>query len=353
MPNILITKIQSTKIRNVMFFNMILVLLLHASAPKLNFVGHESSTGFLRYFQAFVGEGITRVAVPAFFIMSGFLFFASFSNTFSAWSKKLNSRIRTLALPFLMWSTLSFLLLILIKSNGYTSSLVNRSLPVSSLQAVLYTVFNDPIAYQLWFLRDLVLVVFLTTLPMYILLSKHWLYSIPLIGAAFYFNDIFPFQPLSFAYFLLGALIAYRYQWLSKHKIRPFIVLSISIFWIFMCILKAINHVNLLFPKYPIAYEFINVVGCICVWLVWDKVNGLEKWKLWDYAQYSFFLYAVHEPLLTGMKKILFLLLRNIQYYQWAIFILAPIITFIISIFLAKCIKCYLPKSYRLLTGGR
>ena len=81
MPSININSVLSLKIKNVMFFCMLLVVVLHASAPTLNMPGfvHDGTT--LKFIQAFLGEGITRMAVPAFFMMSGFLFFARFDGT--------------------------------------------------------------------------------------------------------------------------------------------------------------------------------------------------------------------------------------------------------------------------------
>ena len=51
------------------------------------------------------------IAVPAFFFISGILYFASFDGTARCWLRKLANRVRSLAVPYLLWNLIGFFLL--------------------------------------------------------------------------------------------------------------------------------------------------------------------------------------------------------------------------------------------------
>lgn len=51
------------------------------------------------------------IAVPAFFLISGLLYFASFDGTARCWLRKLANRIRSLAVPYLLWNLIGYFLL--------------------------------------------------------------------------------------------------------------------------------------------------------------------------------------------------------------------------------------------------
>ena len=55
-------------------------------------------------------EIFPRVAVPSFFLISGYLFFFSLNSyNFAVYKKKLSSRVYSLLIPFFLWNLLTIL----------------------------------------------------------------------------------------------------------------------------------------------------------------------------------------------------------------------------------------------------
>lgn len=74
-----------------------LVVLLHSYQ-------RDVAVGYVNVVEMFFSQGVTRIAVPFFFVVFGFLFFANYENTRRGWCKKATARSKTLLLPYLTWS---------------------------------------------------------------------------------------------------------------------------------------------------------------------------------------------------------------------------------------------------------
>lgn len=104
-----------------------LVVLLHTPIV----VGDETtkdlnSLGWVLELKTFFSEGLCRVAVPAFFFISGYYFYKSFDKwNINIWFEKINKRIRTLLVPYILWNLISLLFAImasgLISGGGHIS----------------------------------------------------------------------------------------------------------------------------------------------------------------------------------------------------------------------------------------
>ena len=102
--------------------------------------------------QEFVFGGIGRVAVPLFAFAAGFFYFRSDDGTLACYRKKLQQRLRSVLFPFFI-----------IGSIAMTSWLVVRRIEGNPVELTtgqfLSTWLLHPPAVQLWFLRDLMVLV--------------------------------------------------------------------------------------------------------------------------------------------------------------------------------------------------
>lgn len=100
------TPYTSTAIRIVRFPLAVLVVFIHSVGPTDNIAYYPFRDFFSHTFCSFV--------VPAFFIISGFLFFQRMENGFTKkiYIKKLNSRISTLLIPYFVWNAVTLVILI-------------------------------------------------------------------------------------------------------------------------------------------------------------------------------------------------------------------------------------------------
>src|SRR4051812_48092296 len=84
---------------------IVLIVYLHACGFTANFAnGSRSLTdaGIVAGVQIVMGSA-ARIAVPLFFMMSGFLFFRGAGFSARIYRAKLRSRARSLLVPFLFW----------------------------------------------------------------------------------------------------------------------------------------------------------------------------------------------------------------------------------------------------------
>lgn len=102
------------KISNSQFILSILIVLIHASCLFMNVPGQDLQMIFgpnlAAFIQLFIGEGICRIAVPLFMVFSGYLFYLSFDGSLKSYGNKLKRRLFSLVIPYLFWSTFTFLL---------------------------------------------------------------------------------------------------------------------------------------------------------------------------------------------------------------------------------------------------
>ncbi|MGN1051453.1 MAG: acyltransferase family protein, partial [Acutalibacteraceae bacterium] len=101
----------SNKIRYVKFFSVIAVVFIHSYNYADSYLLAETtiSEGFniFAMMQYFISNGITRFAIPIFFILSGYLFFRNFDLSFKGYFAKIKSRFFSLVIPFVVWVIIS------------------------------------------------------------------------------------------------------------------------------------------------------------------------------------------------------------------------------------------------------
>ena len=114
-----------------------------------------------------ISQGIARVAVPLFFLLSGYLFFLGFHWSITKYKKKLLSRISTLLIPFVFWNCLILLLLAIAQElQSFQSFFPGNDKLISTYGMfdylnALFGFNRFPVSYQFWFIRDLVVMILL------------------------------------------------------------------------------------------------------------------------------------------------------------------------------------------------
>lgn len=101
----------SKKIKFLSFFAMIGVVYCHTYnyfdrfLQSRTVLSEGANPGAMLQF--FISNGLVRFAVPLFFIFSGHLFFVHFEFTWKGYLQKVLKRVRTLVVPFLIWTALA------------------------------------------------------------------------------------------------------------------------------------------------------------------------------------------------------------------------------------------------------
>lgn len=343
----------SNKIRNLSSVSILMVIYIHmyytegSSMSRLNFIEH------------FMGSGLCSVAVPLFYIISGYLFFLSMPKGVLSIKDKLKKRCRTLLVPYLIANILTFIFYLILGLIATKVTLIGQAVNFNVLDIIsyegfwgtLYLVFvNPPIAFQLWFVRDLMCVMLISPL-IYISIrqlikmggGKLWLIIIGLLFV-FMYKTIFV---TAFVWFSLGS-------WLSLYKI-DLSSQKVHCLWAFFFLCLYILY------SFCVAYDFLPIeqarfiplIGIPAIWLIYDvAIQYINFSKLQYLTSCSFFIYLIHEPLLNIFKKLPLLVDRG-EIILIISYLLTPPIFYLFGCWLSSILKKIIPQAYSIYTGCR
>lgn len=360
------TNYQSNKIRFLSFALIILIIIHHSQTIPL-------STGLVKFVQIMISQEIIRIATPMFFIASGYLFFRNFKN-FNAnhnntgdksnqhlittfFLIKIKRRFHSIFIPYFLTAVIGLILLSILQAIPSTRIFFTKQI-VSNFNSgdYLHYLFVEPLAtYQLWFLRDLFLIILIS--PIVYLLAEKMRYTIFLFLLLDILNVKFYFiRTESLTFFLLGSIIALHYsnktEYIYKNRILNIIL---PIFWIAICTLLYYIKPQLPILTYSTLHTANIILGIYAIWRLYDSLyphlsHRIDSTNLYHY---TFFLFLMHEPMLNHIKQSLLYLGKCTPLCVTFTYTFAPLLTIILCICIGKLFNKHFPSFYRLITGGR
>ena len=357
------------------FISMLMVVFVHAYNLNIRYLqpwtvpGEPlTPTSFTEYF---ISNGLFRFFIPMLFVISGYLY-ALHDNR--PYSKRVKKRLRTLGLPYLLWSAAGFIFVYVLEMFPYTKSIVANShiMQISDNRLLLHDYrwyeilvrwIIIPVPYQLWFVR--VLLVYNIAYPaLRWCVTNHIVKWIFFTGACLLwlatFGAIF-IEGEGLLFFALGV-------WMQKNTfdiekaprvLNPY---AWGIACIFLCAGKTWlafkgHHLmgDRIFPVLAIMHKFTILSGLIAAWYGSGKMAVTcmrSRWFAWLSA-FSFVIYAMHAPAVALVIDPSFAFLRYCYGYRIVSFICLPVIVVACCIILGVLLRRLSPKSYGVLTGGR
>lgn len=290
-----------------------LVVLIHSGICEY-FTEQSEQTAVARQVIHAFSVGLTSVAVPLFFAISGYLFFMGMhSFSIPIYKQKLQRRFKTLLIPYLTWILIAFLLyasLALVKGEPLTWPL-GANLWWGCRQLVPdYTCLLDyhvnaitaPLLVPLWFMRDLMLLAVCSPVIYHLLKRTGWLFIL-LIGIVFY-THIYPnwcgVSIRGLLFFSSGAIWAIQ----GKDPLAATREALPAACW--TALLSLLAYV-LLWGK--VHWNITDVFNAIYVWsgmvvaIHWADASSRRHAFPKMYTQSSFFVYAVHTLFLFVLLK--------------------------------------------------
>lgn len=357
----MITKYLSDKLKAISFILIGMVVFLHSYNLEINF---SLGTGFIgqglnSFIQNVISQGITRIAVPLFFVISGFLFFLSIKNgSMPEFISKYRKRIKSLLLPYLFWSIFGILFFLILQLIPISKPFFTNQLIVNySTTQLLSRIFINPFPYQLWFIKDLIVLILLS--PILYWLIKYLKFYVILIFLVTWISSFnyFIFTNEALLFFALGAFFSIKNINIQNFKFNNKYLIFTAL-WLGLIIFKTTlvyqNFENEWLIK--ILHKSSILIGIVSFWLLYDKVFekiDISKTKFYLLFQYTFFLFVFHEPLLSIFKKAFYYVLGLTELSSFIIYLSAPIITISVSILIGFYAKKTIPKLYYFATGGR
>lgn len=343
---------------------IVCVVFIHAAETSVHFQGESLDLAQVSFAVSFVRNLVSHclasAAVPLFFLISGYLFFQGFEWSWPGYRAKLASRVQTLLIPFLFWNMLTLLLWTLGQNWPVTQHLFSGShqeLPNLSWRegaAAVLGIGRAPVAYQFWFVRDLMVLVLLVPLIAWLLRGR-WL-GVLLVATLFVCRSLdlwwlpSPSSEAS-AFFCLGAFLAQR-------RISPFVLDG----WAAACMLAyplALLADALILTRQgelTALHKLVIFMGPLFFLCLSANVRRREALcrALLGLSPAAFFVFAAHEPLLMLSRKMVYKLWA--PQADWAVlglYFAVPISVIAVLLLVRKGLVRWAPNFTSVVTGGR
>lgn len=318
-----------------------------------------------------LGCGVSLYGVPTFYAISGYLFFLGTSKKgIRAIFTKQKKRVRTLLVPYVLTNIISIVFYLLVKVVASKNQTVAASLNFNLLdkggetliEKAYFWFWDGPIAFQMWFVRDLMIMIVLSPVIYYVLkvLASHrWTSYTAVISCLALVDWHYTAQIWAFAWFALGGILSMS-KYLCIVDLKPYkypalLMLFISHVVIFNNALCAAR-----LSEFPIDIDYVTILGVPAVWILYDCfITNSHHSKLLSPNYYSsklitstFFIYLIHEPFLNVVKKLPLMVNRSECMIDLC-YLLVPIVFVFFSVTVGNFWKKNLPKSYSFFVGGR
>lgn len=326
------------------FVFSVLVVWVHSTNGEL-FLGQTPDLVKVAALERFLGNSVAQIAVPGFFMMSGYLFYRNF--TWKKLGKKWESRIRSVLVPFLLWNTIYY--------GGYV---IGSRLPVvtdimgkgkipldwyTAVDAVLHYTYN----YVFWYLYQLILLTILA--PALYGVLRYRAVGGAALAALFYLvqrGTVIPYLNLDALFYyglaafwgIHGAAVA-EGRWTRKKGLAGALMMA-----------AAIGLLNGPWPGGIAARVCYRTMMPAGLWL------AVDAWRLpeaRDWMKYNFFLYAVHFALVRLVNKTAARILGGYWLFPVLLFLAMPAVMVWISSRMGRWMKTRMPRIWVLLNGGR
>lgn len=277
---------------------------------------------------------VGRISVPLFFLISGYLFFYQTQYTLSNYIEKLKRRSVSLLIPYISWKCLLLILSLSLKIISYMTH--------GEIIIPLHT------SYQFWFIEYLIALVLFSPLIFLWIRYLRWV-GVLILGICWYMG-VLELSILSLFFFTLGAYIAI-------HLIDWMIIVRRYTLWMII-VYQLVVIIDLLTKEY--AYNmFINRFGLIIgMWVTVGICSCFLEKKIVKVNHFlersAFFVFALHEPLLTYMRNAaLYWLHLTMEWQLIVLYFAVPIITILICLGTYYLLARYTPKVAHVLTGRK
>ena len=218
-----------------------------------------------------MNQTLVKVAMPTFFVMSGYLFFANVEKfNKEIYQQKLWRRIKTLLIPYIIWNLLM----------------------AAKLKVFSLSIFWTPANMPLWFLRDLMIVSLLTPI-IYIGVRKlgYWLFVLLL---PIYLTGIWAIQPglnpYAICFFTLGAFLSIREMNLIDTCLK--LEKSAYTLTIVLALVMILSYPSVAYSLLLLCFRVVSVMAAFC--LAYRIFSRTDKRIPKTVCDASYFIFLAH-----------------------------------------------------------
>lgn len=331
----------SNKITNVNFILTVLIVLMHSnclSYANTNLSNYE----FVRILEEIILT-ICDIAVPCFFCLSAYLFFRNFN--ISKYPSKIKSRIKSLVVPYLFWSSIFLIYTIIITNISWIKELNTILDPIqyditSFIKYIILAKYDGP----LWYIKILFLLCLISPI-LYYLINKLKKANLGIVCIIFLLNLYFEPSYYGFLYwFPLYYLIAY----LTINKIDKNYP---SGWWLYLLYI-VLFILAVLFPlNYQVNYLYKMFLPFPLI-ILFLRFKFLEK-EPKEITKHSFIIYCTHNAIAVAIKRIIILFIGNNPILMLFLQLITCILTLLFIYIVITLLIKIAPRFVQFISGGR
>ena len=328
-----------------------LIILLHCYSVQRLEGNHELYFKVLYPFSLWLGE----TGVPGFFFISGYLFFLSKKK----YLQKLETRVHTLLIPYLIWNFLLLSLYVIAYAMGYPQDINGRNIAEFSIVDYIRLFWDRgdydngnfvPLLCPLWYIRNLLIMSVLSPILYYIIryMREFFLIVITIWWMISFHNA---FIPQTILFFSLGA-------YFSIFSINPLKVfqerkgLFLTSFVVF-ALGDILSHIMIPTPINLQLHRFSLIFNIPALFLLADyAVRHGQSNRLFPNA--AFIVFCVHYPIVVLLRKsCIYTFSDASDYVHILLYFVCVIISTGLSIGLYTLLNKYFPNLKNILSGNR
>lgn len=344
-----INKHQSQSLNALKVLMILFVIFIHEN-PEIETTG---------VFSMWIHQ-IVVVAVPVFFILSGFFFFkdvclyTDLRGFMSVWKPKIKVRGRTLLIPYIAWNLLPVINI----CAGNLYSIIFRGKSMEALLKYWETLWDNglwhiwwdktsgtmPYDSPLWYVRDLIVINLLSPVLFYLIRKMQWMLAVVLCVVYVFgkWNGVTGLSITTITFFTIGASFALMGRFLTD---IPFFLRNGC------CIVALLSYfiVRVWGNSYAGA---LFIVSSSFLWLlIFDAVKGKFAKYLNKVSEGVFFTLALHN---TCVLAIVGTFVNKMEVMPtWGMYLSIPFFTLVICMSLYFLLKRVCPLFINLLCGHR
>ena len=312
-------------------------------------VVYRHSLNYLAFFHSWSPQGLngivedscmrlTQIAVPYFFMVSGFFFLGKNYYEPQSYRQMIIKKIHTLFIPFVIWNVTGALCLLPFDKKAVGTDIFS----------VIQNLFNSHWYGPLWYVRDLMVVMMLY--PIY-----GWLFriksSLPIwitVTVLFYLWKPIDCSVLSsecLVFFVLGGLIGKHPVMLSvRMRLAP--TLAISAIWFAACFTGFMTFNEWI-------HKLTDMTGIVAFWQLLNHIPETWRQKMLHLSTFSFLIYVMHFYPMKLFKQGIAHIFYGNDIIATITYILLPIMISYLIILIGQGWIKLSPKTYSLAIGNR
>lgn len=328
----------------------LLVIWVHSYNAEL-YLGKTQEMAMVYRLEHCLGDGIAQIAVPGFFMISGYLFYRDF--TWKKLGEKWQRRIGSVLVPYILWNFLYYLGYVIGSRLPWMTRVVGKGVIPFDLFTAVDAVINYTYNYVFWYLFQLILLILLAP-AIYLMLSRWWS-RIVLFACLWWTVATGKSLPLlngdALIYYATAASLALRRrEWVEEEPPAGLKRSGYVLGGMGMIAMAVVMYQTGLRTAFVPCFVLCRLFGVAGLWMVVPGKGLLEAGEL---MSHNFFLYGVHFAFVRFINKAGIWVFPAAPFVPLLLYFFMPVMILGIALVLGRVLRKRAPVLWGLLNGGR